>query len=112
MLNHLIRLIGTITKRQNFVSLFNTALWYHLGFSIATGAYFIYTLFHKVGDDDVNNCVNSSTSQSEQDECKRAFDNSRRVTIVLYVIFWLIELCMFYVSPLFVCMMSRLLIQL
>ncbi|KAH9027286.1 hypothetical protein EDB84DRAFT_1500477 [Lactarius hengduanensis] len=85
-------LIGTITKRQTFVSLYNTMVWYHLGFSIATGAYFIYTLFHKVGTDDVNNCASGSTSQSKQDECKKAFDAGRGVIIGLYIFFWLIEL--------------------
>ncbi|KAI9457608.1 hypothetical protein BJY52DRAFT_1098811, partial [Lactarius psammicola] len=85
-------LIGAITKRQSFVSLYSTVVWYHLGFSIATGAYFIYTLFHKVGNDNVNNCVNGDTSQSKQDECKRAFEVGRGVTIGLYIFFWLIEL--------------------
>ncbi len=94
-LNLVIRLIGTITKRQSFVSLYSTTVWYHLGFSIATGVYFIYTLFHKVGNDDVNNCVNGDTSQSKQDECKKAFDTGRGIIIGLYIFFWLIELCMF-----------------
>ena len=70
-------------------------VWYHLGFSIVTGAYFIYTLFHKVGNDDVNNCVSSSTTQFTQDECQKAFDVLRGVTIGFYIFLWLIELCMF-----------------
>jgi magnesium-transporting ATPase (P-type) len=88
----LLGLIGTFTKRQGFVALYNTMVWYHLGFSIVTGAYFIYTLFHKVGNDDVNNCVSSGTSQRTQDACQRAFDAARGITIGLYILLWLTEL--------------------
>jgi peptidoglycan biosynthesis protein MviN/MurJ (putative lipid II flippase) len=91
----LLGLIGAFTKRQSFVSLYNTMVWYHLGFSIVTGAYFLYTLFRTVGDDDVNNCVSSNTSQSTRDECQRAFDVVRGITIGLYIFLWLIEFCMF-----------------
>jgi len=88
----LLGLIGTITKRQSFISVYNTMVWYHLGFSIVTGAFFIYTLFHKVGDDDVNNCVSSSTSQGKQDECQRTFEVGRGIIIGLYILLWLIEI--------------------
>jgi len=84
--------IGTINKRQSYVSLYNTLVWYHLGFSIGTGAYFIYTLFHKVGEEDVNNCISGSTSPSKQDDCQRQFHVARAITIGLYIFFWLIEL--------------------
>ena len=94
-LNRVIRLIGTFTKRQSFVSLYSTMVWYHFGFSVATGAYFIWTLFHSVGDNDVNNCVSSSTSPSTRDECQRAFEVGRGLTIGIYILLWLTELCMF-----------------
>ena len=94
-LNRVIRFIGTINRRQSYVSLYNTLVWYHLGFSIATGAYFIYTLFHKVGDEDVNNCISGSTSPSKQDDCQRQFHVARAFIIGIYIFFWLIELCMF-----------------
>ncbi|KAI0260776.1 hypothetical protein BC834DRAFT_899314 [Gloeopeniophorella convolvens] len=85
-------LIGTIIKRRSYISLYNTLVWFHLGFNIATGAYFIYTLFHKVGDSDVNNCINGSTDKFKEDVCKKAFEVGRGITIGLYVLFWLIEL--------------------
>jgi len=83
--------LGVIQKRQSYVSLFSTMVSYHLGFSIATGAFFIYTLFHKVGEEDVNNCINGSTSQSKQDECQSQFHSARTAIIVLYILFWLFE---------------------
>jgi len=83
--------IGAIKKRQSYVSLFSTMVSYHLGFSIATGAFFIYTLFHKVGREDVNNCISGSTSQSKQDECQSQFHAARAFIIVLYILFWLFE---------------------
>ncbi|KAF8265279.1 hypothetical protein EI94DRAFT_1772397 [Lactarius quietus] len=83
--------LGTIKKRQSYVSSYNSLVWYHLGFSIATGAFFIYTLFHKVGDEDVNNCINGSTSPTKQDECQTQFHAGRAIIIGLYIFFWLIE---------------------
>ncbi|KAI0300116.1 hypothetical protein B0F90DRAFT_1668430 [Multifurca ochricompacta] len=85
-------LIGTIGRRRGFVSLYNTMVWWHLGFSIASGAYFIYTLFHKVGDHDVNDCINGSDSPSKQEDCRKAFKVGRNITIGLYIFIWLIEL--------------------
>ncbi|KAI0056130.1 hypothetical protein BV25DRAFT_1646828 [Artomyces pyxidatus] len=85
-------LIGVFAKNRGYVSLYSTLVWCHLGVNIATGVYFIYTLFHQVGDNDVNNCVGSSTDKIKQDACKAAFDVGRGITIGLYVFFWLIEL--------------------
>jgi len=84
--------LGAIKKRRSYVSLYSTLVWYHLGFSIGSGVFFIYTLFHKVGDEDVNNCISDNTSLSEQDDCRTQFHVSRAFTIAGYIIFWLIEL--------------------
>jgi len=85
-------LAGVIIKKKGFVSMYSTLVWLHLGFSIGTGAYFIYTLFHKVGDEDVSNCVGSSSSDFEKDVCKKAFEVGRGIIIGLYIFVWLIEL--------------------
>jgi hypothetical protein len=91
----MIRLIGTIIKRRAFVSMYSSIVSLHLGSSVATGAYFIYTLFHKVGEDDVNNCITDNTLFSTEgvEDCKRAFKYLRGMIIGIFIIFWLFELC-------------------
>jgi hypothetical protein len=67
---------------------------WHLGFNIATGAYFIYTLFHTVGEDDVNNCIIDNIDNIFKSvQCMRAFEFVRGLIIGILIAFWLFELC-------------------
>ena len=89
-----LRLIGTITKRRSFISLYSTVVWSHLAFNIAAGAYFIYTLYHQVGDDTLSNCIYSyGDDLISLYECGEEFEVYRHVIICLYVVFCLLELC-------------------
>jgi hypothetical protein len=90
----MVRLIGTIIKRRTFVAMYRSIISLHLGFSIATGAYFIYTLFHKVGEEDVNNCIaNNMRNHLKAKDCKKQFEITRAMVIGLFIVFWLFELC-------------------
>jgi hypothetical protein len=95
-----LRLIGAIIKHRGLISIYSQSAFWHIGFSIVTGVFFIYTLFHKVGDQDVSNCVNGSTDPNAQGDCKRAFDVVRGLVIAINIIFWILEFCA-YSSPLF-----------
>lgn len=94
-LNPVIRFIGAITKRRGFVSLFSTMLFIHLGVSIATGVFFIWSLFHKAGEQSIDNCVSGSTTESE---CQSQFNTTRRIIIAVYILIWLFEFCTFFPS--------------
>jgi len=85
-------LTGAITKRGDFLTLFSSVVLWHLGFSIVTGSFFLYTLFHKVGDQDVSNCVSGSVDPTAQADCKKAFEVVRGIIVCLHIIFWLTEL--------------------
>jgi len=85
-------LIGTIMQRRSYISLYNTVIWLHLAFNIVAGAFFIYTLFHKVGDEDLSNCFfYCSDDIIAQFDCVKEFEVYRNVIICLYVIFCLLE---------------------
>jgi len=92
-------LIGCIIKRRSYISLYSTVIAFHLGFSIATGAFFIYTLFHKVGDSEINNCIandvddlNLNLNLNGIEDCMRGFMIYRGVLVAAYVVFWLLQL--------------------
>jgi hypothetical protein len=70
------------------------ALWSHLALNVTAGAYFIYTLFHKVSDDDLSNCIASYPGDLiSQYVCAKEFEIYRHVIITIYVVLCLFELC-------------------
>ncbi|THH10828.1 hypothetical protein EW146_g8241 [Bondarzewia mesenterica] len=85
-------LLGVIIKRKSFVSMYSLLVWMHLGFNVGTGAYFIYTLFHKSGDQDVNSCAGDNSSNFDREACEKGFEIGRGILVAVYVVFWLIEL--------------------
>jgi len=86
-------LIGAIIKRRSFVSAYSSVMMWHLGFSIVSGAYFIYTLFHKVGQHEVDNCLaRHSKDSNKEEECRKDVHYFRGVIIALYIICWLLQL--------------------
>lgn len=88
------RLIGTVIRHRTFISLYSRAVWSHLAFNITAGAYFIFTLFHRVSDDDLSNCVASYIGDLiSQYVCAKEFEIYRGVIISIYVVFCLFELC-------------------
>ena len=69
-------------------------MWSHLALNITAGAYFIYTLFHKVGNDELDNCIASySDDLLSQYDCAKEFHIYRGVIISIYVVICLFELC-------------------
>jgi hypothetical protein len=86
--------IGTVTRNRSFVSLYSMVVWSHLALNIISGAYFIYTLFHKVSEDDLNNCIASYEGDLiSQFTCAKEFEIYRHVIITIYLVIVLFELC-------------------
>jgi len=89
----LLGLIGAVIRHRRLISLYSTAVWLHLAFNITSGAYFIYTLFHKVGEYELDNCISSYVDDlTSQYYCAKEFEIYRRVIICLYITFCLLEL--------------------
>jgi hypothetical protein len=85
--------IGTVSRRRSFVSLYSTAVWTHLALNVTSGAYFIYTLYHKVGDDDLDNCIASYVGDIvSQYTCMKEFEIYRCVIVTIYVVLCVFEL--------------------
>jgi len=85
-------LFGAISKNISSVSAFGSALGFHLGFSIATGIFTIYTVFKRNASVALSNCTNGSTDQSVIDGCKEGLDIVKGLVIAIYVVTWLVEL--------------------
>jgi hypothetical protein len=93
-------LVGTFIKRRSFVSLYSSLVAFHLGFHIVTGAFTLYSLYHKDGERDVQNCINGATNpingeageKLTKEVCEKGFVVLRTIAVVIYVIVVLVEL--------------------
>jgi hypothetical protein len=74
------------------------------GFNIATGAFFLYALFHQTGDNDIQSCINSSTDDLKKQACQKGFEVIRGVIVGTFVVIWLIELCAYLTPQLLTCL--------
>jgi len=83
---------GAISKQTGLVSLFGTMLGFHLGLSIVTGIYTIYTLFKRNTDQALANCINGSDDQTVIDGCHEGLKILKILVVVAYCVSWLIEL--------------------
>ncbi|KAJ7254703.1 hypothetical protein B0H12DRAFT_1114907 [Mycena haematopus] len=84
--------IGTLSKQRGLVSLFGSLLAIHLGFSVATGIFAIYTLFKTNSDEALTNCINGSDDQTLIDSCHEGLKILKIIVVVGYCVTWLVEL--------------------
>ncbi|KAH8109493.1 hypothetical protein DFH11DRAFT_1731087 [Phellopilus nigrolimitatus] len=85
--------IGTVAKRRGLVALYSTLLFINLALSIASGSYYLYTLFHgNAKQNAINKCESGSTSDVKGDACKAGFDVLRIVLIAVFCVVWIILL--------------------
>ncbi|KAJ6546697.1 hypothetical protein DFH09DRAFT_1367228 [Mycena vulgaris] len=90
-------LIGVFGKKAGLVSLFGGMLNVHLGFSVLSGAFAIYSLFKNNSnalfkDDALSRCIKGSTDQHVIDTCKTAMNVTKGLIVGAYVLSWAIEL--------------------
>ncbi|KAI1798327.1 hypothetical protein LXA43DRAFT_1056500 [Ganoderma leucocontextum] len=101
-LTSLLGLIGAIGRKRSLVELYASAITFTTVLSIASGIFFIYNLYHAGGDEQIKKCEeNAQNPQDPQDPqsvdvshwvCQTGFATGRTVVVVVYVVFWLIEI--------------------
>jgi len=92
----MISFIGALIKSRSMVSSFAIALAIHLGFSIASGIFRLYTLFKQSPQEALANCLNETAEDSEAAKtCHDGLAVMKGVMIAIYVITWLIQLCVY-----------------
>ncbi|KAF7338727.1 hypothetical protein MSAN_02194900 [Mycena sanguinolenta] len=84
--------IGVLSKQRGLVSSFGSMLAIHLGFSIGTGIFAIYTLFKTNSDEALANCINGSDDQTVIDSCHDGLKILKIVVVAGFATAWLIEL--------------------
>jgi len=97
--------VGAIIRSRNCIALYRTVLSLHLGFSIATGIFFIVSLFNKDRENtSVTSCSNAAintfqslapvtvNSDATRDACESSYKVFRGVAIGVFIVVWLVEL--------------------
>jgi len=83
------------------VSSFASILAIHLGFSILSGIFVIYAMFTRHTEPAVRNCLAHAQSQGvsiSEEDCRKGVTTLKGALIGVYVIGWLIQLCMSFNS--------------
>jgi len=88
--------IGAIIKNRGMISSFAVALAIHLGFSIASGIFTLYSQFKQNSADAVATCLSASTDATE-DGCKSGIAIMKGIMVAIYVITWLIQLYAYFI---------------
>ncbi|QRV80983.1 tetraspanin family protein [Ceratobasidium sp. AG-Ba] len=88
--------IGAITRRYSFVSAYAQALWYMVGFQLASGAFFIYTLYRQ-NDANIQKCITEvkadPVSQNlTPEEISRACQVATKAWKIGYIIVFIVTL--------------------
>ena len=82
-------------KNRGMVSGFAIAIAIHLGFSIAAGCFSIYTMFARDSQAAIDSCLQKANDDSDTTTqlCKNGLILIKAVTVVIFVVTWLIQLC-------------------
>jgi len=89
---------GAMVKSRAMVSGFAIAIAIHLGFSVAAGCFSIYAMFARDSQAALDSCLQKVTDVSDATQfCKSSLVLVKAVTVVIYVLTWLIQLYAYFV---------------
>jgi len=89
---------GAMIKSRNTISGFAIAIAIHLAFSIAAGCFSIYAMFARESQTTLRNCLQQANDVSDAMQlCKNGLILIKALTVVIYVLAWLIQLYAYFV---------------
>jgi len=91
--------LGAIIRSRGMVSGFGTAIAIHLGFSIASGIFSIYTMFTRDSQEALDKCIDKADDDSDAtvQSCKKALILIKAVVVAIFVLMWLVQLYGYFV---------------
>jgi len=91
--------IGALVKNRGMISSFAIALAIHLGFSIAAGAFALYTLFKESTADGIARCLNDAGDNSDvtAESCRTGLAIVKGLMVAVYIVTWLIQLYAYFI---------------
>jgi hypothetical protein len=89
--------LGCLIKSRGMVSSFAIGLAIHLGFSLASGIFTLYTLFKQSPQETIDKCVNGSEDQAVIEACGNGIGLMKGIMVAVYIITWLIQIYAYFV---------------
>jgi len=91
--------VGAMFKNRGMVSGFGAAIAIHLGFSIASGCFSIYTMFAHDSQEALDQCTDKANDDSDAtvQSCKKALILFKAIVVSIYVAMWFIQLYGYFV---------------
>ncbi|KAJ1303785.1 hypothetical protein OPQ81_008208 [Rhizoctonia solani] len=85
--------IGAAIRKRSFVSAYAQALWYMVGFQLASGAFFIYTLYRQK-EVNIQKCIDDlkATNPSANFDYRKACSIATTTWKVVYIVVFVISL--------------------
>ncbi|KIM43630.1 hypothetical protein M413DRAFT_385314 [Hebeloma cylindrosporum] len=91
--------IGALIKNRAMVSTFAVALAVHLGFSVASGVFTLYSVFRQNPQDAIAKCLNDAAGNTEitTETCQNGIAIMKGIMVAIYIVTWFIQLYAYFV---------------
>ena len=85
--------VGSLVRSRAMVTAFSAGIAIHLGLSIGSGVFTIYSVFKQAPDNAIAACMEGKTDEETRKICQTGMSLVKGAIVAIYVIAWLIELC-------------------
>ncbi|KAF6760372.1 hypothetical protein DFP72DRAFT_1003576 [Ephemerocybe angulata] len=89
--------VGSLVKSRVMVISFSVGIAIHLGLSIGSGIFTIYSVFKEAPQAAIDTCMDGKTDAETLQMCKTGMNIVKGVMVAIYVIAWLIELYAYFI---------------
>jgi multisubunit Na+/H+ antiporter MnhG subunit len=84
--------IAAVARRRTLISIYFSMLTAHVTFSIFSGAFALYNLFRRNGQESIQRCMARMAESQTQVDCAHAFNIVRGVAVGVFIVIWLWEI--------------------
>jgi len=89
--------VGSLVKSRAMVVAFSVGLAVHLGLSIGSGVFTIYSVFKQGSKEAVDACLEGKTDPDSVQMCTTGMSIVKGLIVAIYVVAWLIELYAYFI---------------
>jgi hypothetical protein len=89
--------VGSLVRSRMMVVSFSVGLAIHLGLSIGSGIFTIYSVFKEAPQAAIDACMDGKTDADTLQVCKTGMNIVKGAMVAIYVIAWLIELYAYFI---------------
>lgn len=93
----MIGFVGALARSRGAVVSFSIGIAIHLGLSIASGVFTIYSIFKENSAEAVEACMEGKTDDETRKICQTGMGVVKGVIVAVYIIAWLIELYAYFI---------------